>query len=105
MVEILAKAEYRYPSPKYAPSLTADICEKSQVDIILPRDTCCFPTESVASFLLETKMADLKEKTGVRQGTLALMMLRTLHVLGLHLDYRNARRIEQISGELLEDLT
>lgn len=39
--------------------------------------------------------------TGVRQGTLALMVLRTLDVLGPLHGYGIARRIEQISGDLL----
>jgi len=46
-------------------------------------------------------MADHREKTDVRQGTLALMVLRTLHVLGPLHGYGIARRIEQISGDLL----
>src|SRR5213080_2729124 len=43
----------------------------------------------------------MKQKTGVRQGTLALMVLRTLDVLGPLHGYGIARRIEQISGDLL----
>jgi PadR family transcriptional regulator PadR len=43
----------------------------------------------------------MKEKTDVRQGTLALMVLRTLEVLGPLHGYGIARRIEQISGDLL----
>lgn len=43
----------------------------------------------------------MKEKTDVRQGTLALMVLKTLDVLGPLHGYGVARRIEQISGELL----
>jgi PadR family transcriptional regulator PadR len=43
----------------------------------------------------------MKEKTDVRQGTLALMVLKTLDVLGPLHGYGIARRIEQISGELL----
>ena len=39
--------------------------------------------------------------TDVRQGTLALMVLRTLDVLGPLHGYGIARRIEQISGDLL----
>ena len=39
--------------------------------------------------------------TDVRQGTLALMVLKTLDVLGPLHGYGLARRIEQISGELL----
>src|SRR5688500_5009954 len=37
----------------------------------------------------------------VRQGTLALMVLKTLDVLGPMHGYGIARRIEQISGDLL----
>jgi PadR family transcriptional regulator PadR len=43
----------------------------------------------------------MKEKTDVRQGTLALMVLKTLDVLGPLHGYGIARRIEQISGGLL----
>ena len=43
----------------------------------------------------------MKEKTDVRQGTLALMVLKTLDVLGRLHGYGIARRIEQISGDLL----
>jgi transcriptional regulator len=39
--------------------------------------------------------------TDVRQGTLALMVLKTLDVLGPLHGYGIARRIEQISGDLL----
>jgi len=42
-----------------------------------------------------------KEKTDVQQGTLALMVLKTLEVLGPLHGYGIARRIEQISGDLL----
>lgn len=43
----------------------------------------------------------LKQKTDVQQGTLALMVLKTLDVLGPLHGYGIARRIEQISGDLL----
>lgn len=43
----------------------------------------------------------MAEKTEVRQGTLALMVLKTLEVLGPLHGYGVARRIEQISGDLL----
>jgi transcriptional regulator len=43
----------------------------------------------------------MKEKSDVRQGTLALMVLKTLDVLGPLHGYGIARRIEQISGDLL----
>src|SRR3984893_10039443 len=43
----------------------------------------------------------MKDKTGVLQGTLALMVLKTLDVLGPLHGYEIARRIEQIIGDLL----
>lgn len=43
----------------------------------------------------------MKEKTDVPQGTLALMVLKTLDLLGPLHGYGIARRIEQISGDLL----
>ena len=51
--------------------------------------------------LLETKMKPAKKKKDVQQGTLALMVLKTLDVLGPLHGYGLARRIEQISGDLL----
>src|SRR5207302_6299138 len=46
-------------------------------------------------------MIGTKEKKDVLQGTLALMVLKTLEVLGPLHGYAIARRIEQISGDLL----
>ncbi|HEX8800364.1 MAG TPA: PadR family transcriptional regulator [Terriglobales bacterium] len=43
----------------------------------------------------------MKPKTEVQHGTLALMILKTLDVLGPLHGYGIARRIEQISGDLL----
>ena len=43
----------------------------------------------------------MKHKKDVQQGTLALMVLKTLDVLGPLHGYGIARRIEQISGDLL----
>ena len=43
-------------------------------------------------------MSEAKEKKDVPQGTLALMVLKTLDVLGPLHGYGIARRIEQISG-------
>jgi PadR family transcriptional regulator PadR len=43
----------------------------------------------------------MNQKTDVKQGTLALMVLKTLEVLGSLHGYGIARRIEQISGDLL----
>jgi PadR family transcriptional regulator, regulatory protein PadR len=44
----------------------------------------------------------MKEKPDVLQGTLALMVLKTLDILGPQHGYGIARRIEQISGDLLD---
>ncbi|ACO31413.1 MULTISPECIES: PadR family transcriptional regulator [Acidobacterium] len=43
----------------------------------------------------------MQKKSDVPQGTLALMVLKTLQVLGEQHGYGIARRIEQISGEVL----
>src|SRR5215468_8774946 len=44
----------------------------------------------------------MKNKTDVLQGTLALMVLKTLELLGPLHGYGIARRIAQISGDLLD---
>jgi PadR family transcriptional regulator PadR len=52
--------------------------------------------------MLESKRSfPLPEKPDVLQGTLALMVLKTLDLLGPLHGYGLARRIEQISGDLL----
>jgi transcriptional regulator len=43
----------------------------------------------------------MKEKNDVWQGTLALMVLKTLEAMGPQHGYGIARRIEQVSGDLL----
>ena len=43
----------------------------------------------------------MKDKTEVWQGTLALMVLKTLNVLGPQHGYGIAKRIEQTSGNML----
>ena len=43
----------------------------------------------------------MKENPDVMRGTLALMVLKTLDVLGPQHGYGIARRIEQISGDIL----
>ena len=43
----------------------------------------------------------MKEKNDVWQGTLSLMVLKTLDVMGPQHGYGIARRIEQTSGDLL----
>ncbi len=44
----------------------------------------------------------MSDKTDVWQGTLALMVLKTLETMGALHGYGIARRIEQTSGELLQ---
>ncbi|HTV56723.1 MAG TPA: PadR family transcriptional regulator [Terriglobia bacterium] len=46
-------------------------------------------------------MAEKKHRKDVLQGTLALMVLKSLDVMGPMHGYGVARRIEQISGDLL----
>jgi transcriptional regulator len=53
---------------------------------------------SVGNLKVEPHM---KDRPDVLQGTLALMVLKTLDVLGPQHGYGIARRIEQISGDLL----
>jgi transcriptional regulator len=43
----------------------------------------------------------MNDKSDVHQGTLAMMVLKTLDVMGSQHGYGIARRIEQISGDLL----
>jgi transcriptional regulator len=43
----------------------------------------------------------MTDKTDIRQGTLALMVLKTLETMGPLHGYGIARRIEQTSGDLL----
>lgn len=44
---------------------------------------------------------EMKDRIEVQQGTVALMVLKTLDVMGSLHGYGIARRIEQISGDLL----
>src|SRR5690242_20811467 len=71
---------------------------------ILPRLTspsCCFPNRAMPYSCWKPNGEAMKSKTDIRQGTLALMVLKTLDVLGPLHGYSIARRIEQISGDLL----
>ena len=61
-------------------------------------DSYCFPKGVMLSFIWETNMRD---KTDVWQGTLSLMVLKTLNALGPQHGYGIARRIEQTSNNLL----
>jgi transcriptional regulator len=51
--------------------------------------------------MLVINMTDPSDKTDVQQGTLALLILKTLDSLGPQHGYGIARRIEQVSGGML----
>ena len=64
--------------------------------------TCCFPKGKCAILPVGNQNDGLmKQRADVLQGTLALMVLKTLNVLGPQHGYGIARRIEQISGDVL----
>jgi transcriptional regulator len=67
-----------------------------QLPVVFPNELCHV---SVGNLKVRFPM---KEKPDVLQGTLALMVLKTLDVLGSQHGYGIARRIEQISGDLLD---
>jgi transcriptional regulator len=60
-----------------------------------------FSKRSRGILLLESKRYEMKQTIDIQQGTLALMVLKTLDVLGPLHGYGIARRIEQISGDKL----
>jgi PadR family transcriptional regulator len=61
--------------------------------VVFPNDVC--------HARIGNPIETMKNKTDVLQGTLALMLLKTLDVLGPLHGYGLARRIEQISGDRL----
>lgn len=60
----------------------------------------CFPIRNVPGYLWEGHIS-VENKADVWQGTLALMVLKTLETMGPQHGYGIARRIEQTSGDLL----
>ena len=60
----------------------------------------CFPIRTMRLYLWESHMS-AESKADVWQGTLALMVLKTLQTMGPQHGYGIARRIEQTSGNLL----
>src|ERR1700744_5000417 len=70
--------------------------------VSMPALSYCFPKGIVAySFWKPRGDVPMPEKSDVPQGTLALMVLKTLDLLGPLHGYGIARRIEQISGDIL----
>jgi PadR family transcriptional regulator PadR len=74
-----------------------------KIEIFAPTTSLLFSQRTYVILLLDTNMSPSPstKKTDVLQGTLALMVLKTLDVLGPLHGYGLARRIEQISGDLL----
>jgi PadR family transcriptional regulator len=68
---------------------------------LIVKRSCWFQKEPWHTFCFQLKGGVTKEKSDVPQDTLALMVLKTLDVLGILHGYGIARRIEQISGDLL----
>jgi transcriptional regulator len=66
---------------------------EDQAPVVFPRKCGMIPVGN--------QKGNMKRKSDVRQGTLGLMVLKTLDVLGPLHGYGIARRIEQISGDLL----
>src|SRR5208337_2507196 len=61
----------------------------------------CFPIGAVVASILLSHRSAMRDKPDVWQGTLALMVLKTLQTLSPLHGYGIARRIEQTSGDLL----
>jgi PadR family transcriptional regulator PadR len=68
--------------------------------VVFPEEVC-HPSCWKPKWRCYEKGIRMKQKADVLQGTLALMVLKTLDVLGQLHGYGIARRIEQISGDLL----
>src|SRR5437016_14134720 len=91
----------------YTSTVVARISSKYQARVsattvgILPFHDLLFSQWKRARLPVGNPMSPMKEKKDVLQGTLALMVLTTLDVLGPLHGYAIARGIEQISGELI----
>jgi transcriptional regulator len=71
----------------------------------VPKTSYCIPIEKaciLSFYWFAIGELPLADKTEVWQGTLALMVLRTLEIMGPQHGYGLARRIEQTSGDLLQ---
>src|SRR4026208_2324482 len=66
-----------------------------------PRRSYCFPIGKLRRFLWQSNRSDMGDNVDVGQGTLALMVLKTIATMGPLHGYGIARRIEQTSGNLL----
>ena len=71
---------------------------QGKLPVVFPKGVWHSPVGNQNGGAYETGFV-MKQKTDVLQGTLALMVLKTLDVLGPLHGYGIARRIEQISGD------
>jgi PadR family transcriptional regulator, regulatory protein PadR len=90
-------AVFNQQSPDCFPKDPLDLSPKdrAKLPVVFQRESChdsCWKPKGVSS---------MAEKPDVLQGTLALMVLKTLDLLGSQHGWGIARRIEQISGDLL----
>jgi PadR family transcriptional regulator PadR len=65
------------------------------------RCSYCIPIDDVRYFYGQAIGAAMSDKADVWQGTLALMVLKTIEMMGPMHGYGIARRIEQTSGNVL----
>jgi PadR family transcriptional regulator PadR len=78
-------------------SVACRSCEAVELPVAFPVEVWHSPVGKQNEY----EAGRMKQKKDVQQGTLALMVLKTLDVLGPLHGYGIARRIEQISGDLL----
>jgi transcriptional regulator len=90
-------SKFNKQSPGGLPTALLDLSSNRSPNLLLlsKRERAIIPVGNLKVGL------PMKEKPDVVQGTLALMVLKTLDVLGPQHGYGIARRIEQISGDLL----
>jgi PadR family transcriptional regulator, regulatory protein PadR len=74
--------------------------QSSKLPVAFQNEACHYSCRKSKGGILDERKA-MKDKPDVLQGTLALMVLKTLDVLGPQHGYGIARRVEQISGDLL----
>jgi transcriptional regulator len=84
--------------PAVSPTALLDLSSKesSKSPVVFQKEECHY-----SCWKPKGRFA-MKEKPDVLQGTLVLMVLKTLDLLGPQHGYGVARRIEQISGNLLD---
>src|SRR5204863_6110671 len=108
----LGKAGPDMAATVYPRTITATACRAAAIPAgkaaapgpkapIAERVTYCIPIEVSLPFYRQAIGEGVDGKLEVPQGTLALMVLKTLQTMGPLHGYGIARRIEQTSGDLL----